>query len=458
MVFHPLLFCFKWNKKASAFQTFLRSYLLPALGTTGRSLSKKLPVPACKKMPAALSFIQTNCRFIQSSHTSTAPVLIDLRLHFLTILATNMYAKPKLITLLFYVISLLSCKKDPAPAKEVNLADVRLQDFSLIETAYTNIDISHPVVVNGEEKEMGEIEVTIPKGNTQLRLTPKASNFTEKEFSVSPQLGIQQNFSNTIIYTITSAINPAKTVHYIVKIKEEADTPVDAAITGFRFLRSKNPGLPADVQSVRIIHPEASLGKIFVWVPPGTNFASLTPSIAYNGTGLFYSQDGNESPANMTMPYPAAGRSIDFAYPKQFYVVVKSGTQVKAYEVIVDVNAPVKMAQAAATTVDVKKGTIHTVQATTLINEGNHPISIIGVDHNNHLPAGTTAVRGMVAVPSFGLLPGASTDVKAVISAQTYPAGTYEVTASFKPRLYGHPEADDLLEPSSLRIKSTVVD
>lgn len=369
-----------------------------------------------------------------------------------------MYAKPKLISLLLYAIALLSCKKDPAPAKEVNLTDVRLQDFRLLETAYTHIDITHPVIVNGEEKEMGEIEVTIPKGNTQFRLTPEASNFTQKAFSVSPQLGIQQNFSNTIIYTIASTVNPAKTIHYVVRIKEEVNTPADAEITSFQFLRSKNPGLPTDVQSVRIIHPEGSLGKIFIWVPAGTDFASLTPSIGYNGTGLFYSQDGSQSPAGMTTPYPTAGLSINFAYPKQFYVVVKNGNELKAYEVIVDVKNPVKMAVAVATTADVKRGTLHTVQATTFINVGNHPISIIGVDHSNQIPVGTSAVRATVAVPSFGLLPGANNDVKATISAQTYPAGTYEATASFKPRLYGHPEADNLLEPTSLRIKSTVVD
>jgi hypothetical protein len=38
-----------------------------------------------------------------------------------------------------------------------------------------------------------------------------------------------------------------------------------------------------------------------------------------------------------------------------------------------------------------------------------------------------------------------------------FPAGTYGATAAFQPRLVDHPEADDVLERSVLRIVSKII-
>lgn len=243
--------------------------------------------------------------------------------------------------LLVFVITLSSCKKggaDPGNSTTtIDLLQVRLNDFQLVETQYTNINITHPVITNNVETQMGEIRVTVPAG-TSLQLTPRTSNFTNNDFQLLPQLGVKQNFSgSTFLYTITSKTDASKQVHYTVRVVEEQVQPTAATITSFRFDKSKNPFLTADVNAQLIIEGTATLGKIFVFVPVGTSFASLTPTIGFQGTGLFYSQDPSVAPENVTTAYPASGTAIDFTYPKSFYAIVKSGSEVKAYTVIVDV-------------------------------------------------------------------------------------------------------------------------
>ncbi len=363
-----------------------------------------------------------------------------------------------LLALVFFVL-FSSCKKEKPKPADVDLAAVRMTDFQVQETAYSTITITHPIVQEGVETQMGEIEVVLPKGTTQLQLTPKASNFSKAGFTISPALGIKQNFSGrSIVYEIASTQDGSKAVHYHVRIREEDDVATgNIQITGFAFLKAKNPALPADMESARIIHRPGNMGYIFVFVPVGTDFTSLTPTISHSGTGLFYSQDPGSSPATATTVYPAAGTAIDFSYPKVFYAVVKQGSETQFYNVIVDVRNPIQFSQSAVTTANVKAGSSQLVDATTFVNRGNHPISILGVEHSQQVPAGVNALRGVASVPAFGLLPGSSSAVKASVSAQIYPPGTYEVRASFKPRLTDYWEADNLLQSTELHITTTIV-
>lgn len=369
------------------------------------------------------------------------------------------YTTLRVTAFLLLFTTIFSCKKDPvtpAPA-DLDLSQVRLNDLALAETAYSTINVTHPVISNGVETQAGEIRITVPAG-TGLQLTPKASNFTNSEFTVSPQLGVQQNFGGrTIIYTIASKKNAAKQVRYAVTISEAVQQPGQTSLTSFKFEKAKNPSLPADVQASRIIEGVGTLGKVFVFVPAGTSFASLTPTIGFSGTGLFYSQDPNAAPELSTTAYPAAGTAIDFAWPKVFYAVVKNGTDVKTYEVIVDVRIPIQFDNTNVTTLNVNAGGVHSTDVTQFLNVGNHPITLAGVDQTAQVPTGTAAVRGAGFIPSGGLLPGQRGTVTATISAQTWPPGTYAVTSVFRPRLLNHGEADTFLESSSLRITSTII-
>ncbi len=361
---------------------------------------------------------------------------------------------------LFFVASLTACKKDPPAPETVDLSDVIMETFQLQETDIAGIEITHPVLYNGVETAPGEIQVTVPRGTVLTSLTPKASNFANNAFTVSPALGLAQNFANRIVlYSIISKKDPSKRVRYAVTITEAAAEPdPQAALTSFRFEKSKNPFLPADVEAARIIEGVGTIGKVFVFVPAGTPFSDLTPTIGFSGTGLFYMLDAAGIPEQSSTVYPTGGLSVDFAYPKVFYAVVKSGATVKTYNVIVDVKAPIHFDNTTVTTADAKVGAVRFIQATTFQNRGNHPIAIASVGHTDHLPSGLQVVRGSGGVPNGGVLTNNRGDVFATISAQTFPAGTYEVTSVFRPRLVGHNEADDLLESTSLRLKSKIVE
>jgi hypothetical protein len=370
------------------------------------------------------------------------------------------FALPGFLAILLLTI-IVSCKKDPTTnTSTIDMLQARFTSFELAETAYSSIDIKHPELNNNSEVNKGEIHITIPKGNTQLKLTPKTSNFNNDQFIIRPQLGQVQNFSGgKVTYTISSIKDPAKRVHYEVTIVEEQD-PVNnqVQITNFKFEKSKNPGLPSDIDAAKIIHSNSSIGKIFVFVPAGTDFSKLTPTITYSGQGLYYSQDELSAPSNSTTIYPAGGTLIDFAYPKKFYAVVKSASEVWTYDVIVDVRDPIKFTNSTINTGDVVKGKLHSLQVSGITNQGNHPISLVKVDHKNQIPSGLNVIRAFRAVPSFGLKPKERIDFNVNISAQTYPPGTYRTTAVFTPGIYHEADSDKLLQTSEITINSTIID
>ncbi|RYZ45565.1 MAG: hypothetical protein EOO14_25575, partial [Chitinophagaceae bacterium] len=337
------------------------------------------------------------------------------------------HAMPKWIAVCFLFGLLTACKKDPVAPPTVDLSVALLENFQLEETDIISIDITHPVLSNGVETVSGNIDVTVHRGIALTSLTPKASNFANNDFTISPALGQSQNFANRIVlYSIASKTDPSKRVRYTVTITEASPEPdPEAALTSFRFEKTKNPFLPADVEAARIIEGVGTIGKVFVFVPEGTPFSDLTPTIGFSGTGLFYMLDAAGIPQQATKVYPTGGLSVDFAYPKVFYAVVKSGTTVKTYNVIVDVKAPIQFDNTAVTTADAQVGAVRFIQATTFQNRGNHPISIASVGHIDHLPAGIQVVRGSGGVPNGGVLANNRGDVFATISAQTFPAGTY---------------------------------
>lgn len=373
-----------------------------------------------------------------------------------------MYAIPRLFTLLLLAALAVGCKKDPkARDKDVDLSQVKLNDFKLAEVDYIRIDIKHPVVgANGEEIEYGEIDIVIPRGSTGLRVTPLADNFTDEAFTVSPRLGAVRDFSTArIAFSIVSKKDPGKQVRYFVRISEE-EPPVTTApkVTALKLEQAKNAGLGTDIVASRILEGVGTLGKIYVLVPVGTDFSQLTPTIEYEGGTLYYSQDPGSAPEHSTMHYPASGTRIDFAWPKTFYAIVKGTASVAAYEVVVEVRNPIKFEPAVVTTANVPKGTSQVLQVGSLVNQGNHPITLLNITHSGQVPSGINAIRCSASIPSQGLEPGQRTVVNATISAQTFWPGTYQTTANFIPGLFRELDANTLLAPSALSVTTTIVD
>ncbi|WP_205503125.1 hypothetical protein [Rufibacter psychrotolerans] len=370
-------------------------------------------------------------------------------------------------TFAFFVF-LFGCEEDASePAPEVDLALARFADFQVAETPYVDIAITHPVVQNGQEIFPGRINLVVPRVSARLRLTPKATNANLEKFTVSPRLGEVQDFAGQpVVYTLTSELDPRKKVRYEVTITE-AENPAYSQIATFTFEQAKNPGLPANVEAARIVHPspEKGPGSIYVFVPVGTPFTNLTATIGHGGDQLFYSQDPSSPVVNSTSRYPEAGMSIDYAYPRQFFVFVKNGSETGTstgyYRVIVDVRNPFKVEQPDITTAHVTKGAIRTLSGVAQItNQGNQALSLAGISHTNYVPANLTALRAFGGTQVGGLLPGESMAVNLTVDASTYPPGTYQTTASFSPKYKDdvNPEAGTLLEKANIRFTTTILD
>lgn len=360
------------------------------------------------------------------------------------------------------LIAAVSCSKDNSTGNnagaDVDLNNARLNDLVLEEMNYADIQITHPVITNGRETTEGVINLKLPAGTTSLQLTPKASNFTSAEFSVSPALGTRLNFSAPVLYSITSKANASKRVHYRINVSIEPPPAVQPlSVSKFTFKKADNPQLPQDIEASKIIDAIATMGKIYVFVPEGTDFTALKASVTTNATGMVYSQDPNAVPANSTVVYPAAGLSIDYKYPKSFYLVAKRGQDIQTYDVIVDIRKPIRFDNVNPVAVSVKTGQSTLATVTQMTNAGNHPVSLAAVATTNQQPVAIPElIRVIAAAPSGGLLPGEKREVKANLEAALFPPGLYTATGSIKPRIFNNDEADAFLETSTLVVSTQV--
>ncbi|MEJ8843744.1 hypothetical protein WG954_15235 [Lacibacter sp. H375] len=356
--------------------------------------------------------------------------------------------------LLLQLFIFSGCKKNtkPQPQSPVDISTVKINDFRFSEVNYSSIHIEHPTVVNGIETVPGQITIRIPKGNTGLQLTPLVSNFQKQGYSIAPQLGVKTDFLyKEQLYTITSASDPQKKINYRVTVQEEPVAGI-LAITNFRFLKSMNSQLSEDISAVQIINGNGSIGKIHVIVPADTHFGALTPVIEHNGTQVVYTQNAFDVPANSTNVYPHTGLSIDFAYPKGFYIAVKRGGEVMTYSVIVDVEKPIVFVSDYVIMSGLQSGITQTVKVGELYNRGNRPITITQIAHSDHVPYGSD-LRTFVTMPSGGLLPGEKVDVKTTLLEGFFDPGTYEVKASLRPSFFQEPEIQNYLQPSFFNLK-----
>lgn len=356
--------------------------------------------------------------------------------------------------LLLQLFIFSGCKKNtqPQPQLSVDISKITIKDFRFSEVNYSSIDIDHPTLVNGIETDPGLITIRIPRGSTGLQLTPLITNFQQQGFTIAPQLGVQTDYLyKEILYSITSATEPQKKVHYWVSVQEEAEAG-PLAITNLRFLKSMNAQLADDVVAAQILHESSSIGKIHVFVPAGTHFGALTAVIDHNGDEVRYTQSAFQVPGNSATVYPHTGISLDLAYPKGFYVAVKRGAEVKTYSVIVDVIKPIVFVNDHVTITGLQAGTTQLVKVGELYNRGNRPISITQIAHSDHLPQGSD-LRTFVGVPSGGLLPGEKTDVTTTITSGFFFPGTFEVKASMRPSFFQEPEMQNFLQPSFFNLK-----
>lgn len=387
----------------------------------------------------------------------------------------------------FYVVAIVialfssRCSSDDSVenAPDVFWEGAKLKDFPLSEVAYLNISITHPEVANGVEIKAGKIEITIPHSQTSLMLSLKKFELDNTKYTVSPFVGEQKDFSKVAVrYTVSSTSSSAKAVHYDVTVVHGGEPFfVNAKVTGFKFEKSKNPDLDATIDAVKIVEYENySENAIYVIVPEGTDFTKLTPTVTYDAAKLYYDAGSGFE------VFPANGTSIDFAYPKHFYLQAENslGTKSKNYNVIVDIEDPIKF-DAPITTANVKTGDGMTVEnffaIATWTNRGNHPITGMSpVEYKDktypipNYPGDANVITTSILNPNggtVGVLPGQKGEINVRVKRSPIPGlfsttAVFEPTFSFDTRIISYWPVDDRVEgifaPHTLVIQATLED
>lgn len=386
------------------------------------------------------------------------------------------------VSFLFVLLSTLltSCNNDDSNdiATDPDLANAQLDDFPLSEVDYLDIHIVHPELQNGVEKRRGEITITVPEvAGTNMTFSLKEFSLDQQKYSIDPVVGSVQDFSEgPVIYTVASTLVENSQVHYEVTVELKAE-PINEnyKILGLKFEQSKNPALTSTIEAFKVVeYSSFSQNAIYVFVPEGTDFSELTPTILSDAAAVYYNNGGE------TKPYPAPGTPINFQYPNRFtiYAENSNGVKSKIYNVIVDVKNPVRFETASIVTPNVKigdGGTELLPAVATWTNIGNHPVSTLTTSEykNKTFPVeGMSSDVNIIKATLFnpvggtpGVLPGEKGNVNVSVS-RIMVKGTYKTTASFQPTfnfnlhvISSFPPDDlveDIFEPVEMEIQTTL--
>ncbi len=355
---------------------------------------------------------------------------------------------------------------DPEPDPDHNLENAFLTDFPLQETDYLFRNIIDPTVEDDEETAFGDILVTISDDVTDLNLSLKAVNFDTDTFSISPAIGEKQDFSNgqTVVYTITNIVTSEAILHYNVKIIRESDLDPEGesfTVTDFKFEKSKNPGLSEDIE-ITTTSQDLDNYYIYIFVPVGTDFTDLTPTIIFDGPKMFYYQNSALTPNTSTTEY-IPDTSYDFKYPKEFILEVRNddNTEYTTTHVIVDVVNPIKIETTTVSTPNTTAGNTGTYTVTTWYNQGNHLLvsnpSLPDEQENESPDTEGSVIQATRVISGLGLAPEASNkDIIVNVNGIDHGAGTYTTTAVYHPRFKNHGIIDEYLEPSKLTVTAVI--
>ncbi|WP_103867180.1 hypothetical protein [Aquimarina sp. I32.4] len=384
----------------------------------------------------------------------------------------NIFKSISLGSVILSLSLIISCGSDDdnsgiiQPEQPVNLQEAKLSAFPLFGITAIKTEIIDPEIVDNKETKHGQINITVAATTSLDAISAiiTSDELNLSKFSIAPGNDTRLSYvdGKTNLYTINNATgDKEELLHYTVSItREPVIVPETLKITSFKFEKSKNPSLPNDIEISRTIE-DPGLDKIYLFVPVGTDFTNLVPTITYDGSKAYYYQNSSQLPGNATQEYPAEGMSIDFKYPNTFTLEVKNkdNDQFKTTVVIVDVINPIKTEVSSFTVTDIQEGASVTHVITQWTNQGNHVLEYGNGDtQENQDPVTPSKVFIFNrAVPGVGLAPGDSANVSVIINARDYPAATYKTTAVFYPRIKYNAEIDDLLEPARLDVTAEII-
>ncbi|WP_196214028.1 PGF-pre-PGF domain-containing protein [Methanolobus vulcani] len=191
----------------------------------------------------------------------------------------------------------------------VTAADGTSQDYTVTVTvalnpakSITSFEFTDPVAIGHINETEKTVTMTVPNGTDVTALVP---SIIHAGSSISPDSGVSQDFTESVVYNVTAADGTSQEYTVTVTI-----APANAKeITSFKF---------TDPTAEGVINETAK--AITLTVPYGTNVTALVPIIEYTGQSLF----------------PEAGISQNFTESVVYNVTAVDGTS-QEYVVTVEV-------------------------------------------------------------------------------------------------------------------------
>lgn len=190
----------------------------------------------------------------------------------------------------------IACKKNTISRS----SDKEIHSFLLPDLQPVNIVIRNDTIT-----------VKIPPGANPVNVIPDIE-FSGK--SISPAIGVPQNFTHPVMYTVTA--EDGSTRNYVVLV---SNLSVTKEIIDFHFSAAENSNLSSNAVG-RILNDSS----ILVPLPATADVHTFVPTITHNGISIS----------------PTSGEAVDFSNPVYYTVTAEDGSTRK-YKVWVSANSTV---------------------------------------------------------------------------------------------------------------------
>jgi hypothetical protein len=228
----------------------------------------------------------------------------------------------------------------------------------------------------------GTIDLKVPFGTDLSALVPDLITLSAGA-SVSPGVGIPQDFSVPVVYTVTAS-DGISTLDWKVTVAMQPNT--ETAITGFAFVEQTGPAVINDPGS-----------EIFIEVAFGTDLSLLVPTIT-----LSYG-------ATVT---PGSGTANNFIGPASYTVTAEDGITTRDWTITVSSEPP-------NTETDITGFVLDEQDSVAVIDPASHTVDV-------NVPYGTNLTA---LVPVISISNGATVDPASGAGVDFSGPVTYTVTA-----------------------------
>lgn len=200
-----------------------------------------------------------------------------------------------IVLIVFTSLIFGNCKKKeaPPPPPLPKSSEKNIYSFTLYKSDNPSLSQDVVGVISNDT-----ISFTLSSSADTSHLIPTV---LYKGTNLKPSSKTVQNFTNSVVYTVTAEDGSSISYHTIARILSD-----EKKITSFIFKKINNPGLPNDL--ICNIRGDSIIGN----VSPGIDITALKPSITFKGASIS----------------PDSSQATDFTSPKSYYVTAQDGSTI----------------------------------------------------------------------------------------------------------------------------------